>query len=144
MATLILLLAMLATAAEFVWTPPTYTNPSPDDCPAFVELVPGSPVPPSLLSDGLIRCRATVAPPSDLAYLLRVQTWAERAAPRGQELVLQLDWERERVERYKLELSKPVAWHQRAHVQRWAGRIEALATVALAVVVLDASTEVTR
>jgi len=139
----IALLAGLALAGEFTWQMPTAEEPAALDCPAFVDLVPGQPVPPSLLTpDGLVRCRATVTPPTDLEYLLRVQAWSEQAEPRGRKLVLEVGWQTERADRYKVMLEKPVPWHQRPNFQRWAGRLEVLAGVALAVIVLDASTEV--
>ena len=147
MAALALLLALwgpaqAADAVEpaFTWAPPEAASPADVDCPRFLTLETGKPPPAGLIVDGLLTCDATVVPPTDLEYLLRVEAWAQMAAPRGRLLSLDVTWERERADRYKVALEKPPPFIESPTVQRWAGRLETLAVLTLAVVAVRQTT----
>jgi len=57
---------------------PPPATPHPDDCPEFVELHVGEPMPADLVDrDGVVRCRMVVAPTGELADLLQLAAYAE-------------------------------------------------------------------
>lgn len=121
--------------ARFEWALPEAPAPVEGECERAVDLVAGKPLPEGLVDDeGRVRCYATVVPTSDLAGLLLVDAWADRAVPRGLRLQLELAWEVERYERLSAAFDKPTPWLQRPGVQRNLGRAETFAVFALALV----------
>lgn len=110
-------------------------DPREDECPHAVDLVPGRPMPVGLVgADGIVLCRATVVPTSELAYLLDRDTWADQVLPRFRLLDLDLEraelvsrWERERANRLQALLDKPTPFLHRPGTQRLIGAVEALA-----------------
>lgn len=119
---------------------PEQHAPLADQCAQAMDLVPGRPLPAGLVdARGVVLCRGTVLPTSDLAYLLDRDTWVDQAIPRLNLLDLQLqraqlvaDFERGRADRFQRELDKPPPFFRRPGVQQAIGAIEA---VALTVVV---------
>lgn len=119
---------------------PEQHAPLADQCTQAVDLVPGRPIPAGLVdARGIVLCRGTVLPTSDLAYLLDRDTWVTQAVPRLNLLDLQVqraqlvaDFERGRADRFQRELDKPTPFFRRPGVQQAVGAIEA---VALTVVV---------
>jgi len=116
------------------WLPGLPDEPAPLDnqCPREVALVPGRPVPEELLdADGLVRCSGVLVPTSTYAYHLRVE-----ASHRALGDLYRLDVGRLEAElamsEWKLaQLDQPLPWWERPQVQRWAGRLEVGASVAL-------------
>ncbi len=117
--------------------PPTPESHAPlaDQCANAVELVPGRTLPVGLAdARGIVLCRGTVLPSSELAYFLDRDTWVEQAAPRLDLLQLQIerskmieDWQRKRADRLQLALDKPPPFFKRPGVQHALGAVEALA-----------------
>lgn len=116
---------------------PAPRSPTADECKEPVDLVPGRPLPAGLVdARGVVLCRATVVPTSELAYLLDRDTWADQVAPRLalgrlelQRLELTTEWERERANRLQAALDKPPPFWHRPGTQRVVGAVEALLMV---------------
>lgn len=80
-------------------------------------------------ADGLAACSFVAVPVSQLAYLLKVEKYAEgldRLHSLDVELMeIEIKWYKERV----TELSIPPKWYEKPTSQRWLGRAEMLLTV---------------
>ena len=80
-------------------------------------------------ADGLAACSFVAVPVSQLAYLLKVEKYAEGADRLHmldvQLMEIEIDWYQERV----TELSTPPKWYAKPEAQRWFGRAEMLLTV---------------
>ena len=116
---------------------PVVPEPVAGECARSVPLRAGEPVPAALLgSDGLVKCSAVAEPVSRVAYLLAVERHRD-----GLEALHSLDLRLLEAERdwYRdayVKAGAPEAWYLRPSVQRWGGRFEALACVAVVGAVL--------
>lgn len=121
----VLLLASLALAAP---TPPEPHEPVPNECPAIVAIRPGQPLPVEVDhdGDGIPDCGGSLLPASEHLDLLAWRSYAVELETRHALLL-------ERV----AVLERPPRLFDRPHVARAVGRLEALATVAVAVALVD-------
>jgi len=127
-----------AILAEAPWLPglPPGREPPADQCPREVALVPGRPVPPELLdADGLVACSGVLVPTATYAWHLDVADSHEALGRLYRLDVARLEaelavrtWERDT---YLLRLEAPLPWWERPQVQRWVGRLEMGAVVAV-------------
>lgn len=113
----------------------------PSDCPVdswtthggpALDLKPGQALPAELLDDqGLLRCRVVLVAPWRFRDLLDGETWGSQVADlyrldTGRQ-ELELSWYQGKV----VELSQPAPWWERPAAQRWGGRLEVIAVVAV-------------
>ena len=102
-----------------------------DECTQSTALVLGQPVPAELLADGVLKCSAVAEPTSSLTYLLAIERYSTAAdelhASQLMRLQLERDWYKAKAQ---LEL-QPQPWIERPGTQRWLGRLEMLAVVAI-------------
>lgn len=112
---------------------PEIGEPSPGDCAQATALEVGGVVPPSLINlEGTAACSAVALPPSDVAYLLKLEEYCgatERLHALDVDLLkAERDWYRDRLAT-QLE---PKPWYERPGAQRWVGRVEMLIVVGIA------------
>ncbi len=116
--------------------PPLPTRPEPlapvqGQCSKTVALVPGRPIPPSLVDgDGLVRCSAVAVPTSVALDLRSLELWGDAVAARYRidvpELQRREAWWESRVR----VLEQPPPFWETPGVQRWGGRAEVLLVIA--------------
>ena len=107
------------------------------ECPDPVGLVKGKKLPPGLLdANGIVKCSAVALPNSVYVDLENDRSWAFQLSKRYKydmgaqafryrALEIELDWANRRI----VQLETPPPWTDRPGVQRWAGRVETLASV---------------
>ena len=110
--------------------PPDLPVPVDGECLESVPVRAGDVVPIVLSgADGLAACSFVAVPVSQLAYLLKVEKYAEgsdRLHSLDVELMeIEINWYKERVTK----LSIPPKWYEKPTSQRWLGRAEMLLTV---------------
>ena len=87
---------------------------------------------PSQGADGLATCTGVILPPSQLAYLLKLEAYV-KASERMHMLDVDLLKQERNYYRDQLTIAtRPPIWYERPSVQRWAGRVETLIAVGLA------------
>jgi len=112
---------------------PTQGDPASGECVQAIPVRIGDPLP-SLVAgaDGQAKCTGIVLPPSQLAYLLKLEAYV-KAAERMH--MLDVDLLKQERDFYKEQLTiatQAPIWYEKPTVQRWAGRVETLIAVGLA------------
>lgn len=112
---------------------PSVPEPGVSECGESVPLRAGRPPPAELVGvDGLVRCDAVAEPISRLAYLLAVERHRDAIEEIHAVDLRILESERDWYRAAYLHNTHP-PWYKQPTVQRWTGRIETLATVAIIV-----------
>jgi len=129
-------MAVLALALSVSWAGalvrPAAHDPVPDECARSIPLRVGEPVPPELVDgDGLVRCTAVAEPVSRVVYMLAVERHRDALEELHALDIRLLESERDWYRARYAAASGPGPWYERPSVQRWAGRLEALLTVAV-------------
>ena len=112
---------------------PSQGVPAPGDCPQAVPVRAGDPLPSLVVgADGQALCTGVILPPSQLAYLLKLEAYVKSSERMH---MLDIDLLKQERDFYRDQLTiatqEPI-WYERATVQRWAGRVETLIAVGLA------------
>ncbi len=112
---------------------PSPGQPAPGDCDRAVPVRIGDPIPSGVAgADGLAVCTGVILPPSQLAYLLKLEAYV-KASERMHMLDVDLLKQERNYYRDQLTIAtRPPIWYERPSVQRWAGRVETLIAVGLA------------
>ena len=139
------MILLLLTLSGLVWSSEPPERPKPPEavtgqCERNYGITKGSTLPVGfVLPGGTVACSAVVVPLSDYADLLVTEDWATLVAQRYRidtsELERERDWYKAKLE----EANQPVPWMDRPTTQRWFGRVETLATVAVVAVGLGAA-----
>ena len=110
---------------------PAPPEPHPDECTTSMALTKGKPVSNRLVLDGVAVCSAVAEPTASLTYLLAVERYSIAAGRLHSSDVALLKAERDwyRV-KYEAEAA-PGPWFNRPATQRWMGRLETMAVVAM-------------
>ena len=112
---------------------PSQGEPAPGDCDRAVPVRIGDPIPSGVAgADGLATCTGVILPPSQLAYLLKLEAYV-KASERM--YMLDVDLLKQERDYYREQLTiatRPPIWYERPSLQRWAGRVETLIAVGLA------------
>ena len=112
---------------------PSQGEPAPGDCDRAVPVRAGDLIPSEVVSaDGYATCTGVILPPSQLAYLLKLEAYV-KASERMHMLDVDLLKQERNYYRDQLTIAtRPPIWYERPPVQRWAGRVETLIAVGLA------------
>lgn len=117
---------------------PARPEPVAGECTSSIPLRIGEPPPPELIDpvSGLVRCAAIAEPVSSIAYYLATEKHRN-----GLEALHVVDLrliaiERDRYKTLYLD-SVAVPWYETGTAQRWAGRVETLIAIGLAVAVVN-------
>lgn len=112
---------------------PSRGEPTPGDCDRAVPVRIGDPIPSGVAgADGYAKCTGVILPPSQLAYLLKLEAYV-KASERMH--ILDVDLLKQERNYYRDQLTiatRPPIWYEKPSVQRWAGRVETLIAVGLA------------
>lgn len=111
---------------------PKEPTPTQDECPEAYALRPGQPPPAALVdkTTGLVKCGAVAEPTSRLAYLLAVEKHRDALERLAALDVKMLETERDFYRARYLDAASP-PWYRTPAANRWAGRLETLAAVAV-------------
>ena len=107
--------------------------PAPGDCPQAVPVRAGDPFLSLVIgADGQALCTGVILPPSQLAYLLKLEAYVKASERLHMLDVDLLKQERDYLrDQLTIATAAPI-WYERTTVQRWAGRVETLVAVGLA------------
>lgn len=112
---------------------PSQGDPAPGECVEAVPVRIGDPLPSGVVgADGQAKCTGIILPPSQLAYLLKLEAYV-KASERMH--MLDIDLLKQERDFYREQLTiatRPPIWYEKPAVQRWAGRVETLIAVGLA------------
>jgi len=112
---------------------PSQGEPAPGDCDRAVPVRAGDLIPSEVVSaDGLATCTGVILPPSQLAYLLKLEAYVKASERMHMLDVDLLKQERDYFRDQLTIATRPPIWYERPSVQRWAGRVETLIAVGLA------------
>lgn len=109
-------------------SPPDF---APSECSQSIPIKKGEPIPAALLDNGVARCSAIAEPTSSLAYLLAMERYERAISDLHMVDVALLETERDWFKAKYEERPGPAPWLERPSTQRWIGRLETLATVAI-------------
>ena len=112
---------------------PSQGVPAPGDCSQAVPVRAGDPLPSLVVSaDGQALCTGVILPPSQLAYLLKLEAYVKASERLHMLDVDLLKQERDYLRDQLTIATQAPIWYERATVQRWSGRVETLIAVGLA------------
>ena len=112
---------------------PSQGEPAPGDCDRAVPVRAGDLIPSEVVSaDGYATCTGVILPPSQLAYLLKLEAYVKASERMHMLDVDLLKQERDYFRDQLTIATRPPIWYERPSVQRWAGRVETLIAVGLA------------
>ena len=112
---------------------PSQGEPAPGDCDRAVPVRAGDLIPSEVVSaDGYAKCTGVILPPSQLAYLLKLEAYVKASERMHMLDVDLLKQERDYFRDQLTIATRPPIWYERPSVQRWAGRVETLIAVGLA------------
>ena len=112
---------------------PVLGVPAPGDCSQAVPVRAGDPFLSLVIgADGQALCTGVILPPSQVAYLLKLEAYVKASERLHMLDVDLLEQERDYLrDQLTIATAAPI-WYERATVQRWAGRVETLVAVGLA------------
>ena len=112
---------------------PSQGEPAPGDCDRAVPVRAGDLIPSEVVSaDGYATCTGVILPPSQLAYLLKLEAYVKASERMHMLDVDLLKQERDYFREQLTIATRPPIWYEKPSVQRWAGRVETLIAVGLA------------